>query len=1008
MPKFWNCGTQYTLDVASLRSLGAWILISAFVAPAILTAQISATAYRGLGQPDLTRNGVNRLQGIELAAPAGIAVDVRNGQTKIYIADTGNHRVLGWADARMYQIGDPPSLVLGQYSADASAPLGIGPSGFNAPAALAVDGLNGTLYVADTGNHRVLRFADPFNNPARVEPDAVYGQTDKTGRSANGSGNVFNSLRDPMSVAIDASGNLWIADAGNNRILRYPYGVLDSSSPAADVVLGQKDFNDVGRNRSGAGVSPTGFDTPSGLAFDTSGNLYVSDSANARVLRFTPPFTAESAASVTIGLPTGRTAIGKGLAVSDGHVYVAVPQENRVLVLPVSGTASAIPLNVFGQADLNGRDANVGVQPRAASYTLAGANDVKVDSQGTVFIADTGNNRILRFGANSRSADRVWGQLDFSSNSVNQVKPTGLNGPSKIAIDYSQEPFALYVSDTKNNRVLIWKDAVRFRTGDPADAVIGQSDLRTSISNADGVSRRPTRNSLSSPKGIAVDSSGNLYVADMGNHRVLRFPRPVNQSGVVGADLVLGQPDFNTGTTNIPGAGSLRSPSAVAIGPDGNIFITDTGNNRVVEYSASSQNYAAALRVYGQPNFTSSSGPRVVSAQTLTQPAGITVDRGFNLYIADSGSNRVVIYPNTRDAAAASNAAAVVIGSDRFDMVATGTGRTRLLNPSDVALDSLGRIYVADSKNSRVVVFPSLIFLSITDGAASTIIGQGDATGSAANWNSRDGFATAESMSEPAGIFVDRRDTLYIADTGNHRVVHLLKSARISHGVYRQASALGRGALVVIEGDGLADSEQNSSMPLSQTLAEREVAIEDALRAPLISVSPSTINLQLPSNSPTGSPRVAVRVTGSGELIAGGTVPVTSYAPGLSTKVSNQDNSMNGESTPAVRGTTIRLLGTGQGPVSPALPDGEAAPEGDVKTVAVPTTDGNACLTKQPSICVAIGNTFGEVKFSGLAAGLVGVWQLDVKIPENAPTGNIPVRAVINAVPSNIVTVAIR
>jgi uncharacterized protein (TIGR03437 family) len=135
---------------------------------------------------------------------------------------------------------------------------------------------------------------------------------------------------------------------------------------------------------------------------------------------------------------------------------------------------------------------------------------------------------------------------------------------------------------------------------------------------------------------------------------------------------------------------------------------------------------------------------------------------------------------------------------------------------------------------------------------------------------------------------------------------------------------------------------------------------------------------------------------------------VANYAPGLNTRVLNQDGGTNSENTPAVKGSTIRLLGTGQGPVSPALADGEAAPEGIVKTIAVPTSDGNTCLTQQPSICVAIGNTFGEVKFSGLAAGLVGVWQLDIRIPENAPSGNVAVRAVINAVPSNIVTVAIR
>jgi uncharacterized protein (TIGR03437 family) len=105
----------------------------------------------------------------------------------------------------------------------------------------------------------------------------------------------------------------------------------------------------------------------------------------------------------------------------------------------------------------------------------------------------------------------------------------------------------------------------------------------------------------------------------------------------------------------------------------------------------------------------------------------------------------------------------------------------------------------------------------------------------------------------------------------------------------------------------------------------------------------------------------------------------------------------------------IKLFGTGQGPVSPPVADGEAAPgEPSANTVAVPTVDGQTCLTKQPSVCVAIGSTFGEIQFSGLQAGVVGTWQLNVKIPGNAPSGSVPVRAVINGIPSNIITVSIR
>jgi uncharacterized protein (TIGR03437 family) len=688
-------------------------------------------------------------------------------------------------------------------------------------------------------------------------------------------------------------------------------------------------------------------------------------------------------------------------------LHVALPQEHRVLVYSTAAAEPGAPIAVFGQPDIHSRNPNAGAHPQASATSLAEPADVKIDPNGGVYIADAGNHRVLGFGSGSRSADRVWGQLDFTSNSVNQVEATGLSSPYKIAVDYSRTPFPLYVSDSNNHRVLVWRDSARFRTGDPADAVIGQPDMRTAIANFDGTARRPTANSLSDPKGIAVDGSGNLYVADSGNNRVLRFPRPLDQGGIIAADLVLGQADLNTGTAGITSAGSLRAPSAVAIAPDGGVFVSDTGNHRVLEFAAGAGTNASAIRVFGQPNFASSTGPRAVSAQTLTEPKGVAIDPAFNLYVADSSANRVVVYVNTRDAAAASTAASIVIGSNTFGSVLTGSSRSRLRAPSDIALDSIGRIYVADAGNNRILLFPSLIFLPITDGAALAVVGQSDFGSNAGNWNSQEGMASPESLLDPAGIFIDRRDTLYVGDSGNQRVVHFLKGARISHAAYEQASALGRGALVAIIGDGLAETEVVSSASLAQSLGDREVFVDDTVRSPLLSVSPQVITLQLPSTAPTGTARLAVRTGETGELIAGAMVPVATYAPGLFSKILNQDGTTNSETNPAATGSTIRLMGTGQGPVSPSIADGEAATE-DIKTVAVPTADGNACLTRQPSVCVAVGTTFGEVKFSGLAPGMVGIWQLDVRVPDNAPTGAVPVRAVINAVPSNIVTVAIR
>jgi uncharacterized protein (TIGR03437 family) len=266
---------------------------------------------------------------------------------------------------------------------------------------------------------------------------------------------------------------------------------------------------------------------------------------------------------------------------------------------------------------------------------------------------------------------------------------------------------------------------------------------------------------------------------------------------------------------------------------------------------------------------------------------------------------------------------------------------------------------------------------------------------------------------------LDRKDTLYVGDAGNSRVLHFLKPATIVHGANSQSGApLARGGVASFLGSGLAETEAKSgSGTLLSVLANRDVAVNDEMRAPLFSVTASQIDFQVPAASPLGSARIAVRDSDTGELVAGSVVPLAATSPGLVTneeaakgqgRIMNQDGTMNSPSNAATRGTTIKIFGTGQGPVSPAVPDGETAPA-DASTVAVPTADGPTCLSRQPSVCVAIGSTFGEVQFSGLAPQMVGVWQLTVKIPANATTGTaVPLRAVINGSPSNIVNVAIR
>lgn len=1025
---------QYRFGFQAVTGLALLLAMSGVPLKAqLVQAQLARAAYRVLGQPDLRQNGVNMVQGLELHNPNAVATDFRDGAVRLYIADTRNHRVVAWPDVRTFQNGDPPAIILGQPNPQSAGVLGIGAKGFNGPVAMAVDPANGNLYVSDSNNHRVLRFPSPFANPSRVEPDAVYGQANFN-PPANAPAPSRGSLNRPRGLAFDNQGNLWIADAGNHRIVRYNAAVLDAANPEADLVVGQRDFTSGAANRGlgAAGVSGSGFDTPVGIVFDAQNNMYVSDFANARVLRFNAPVNIDATAAGVFGQPnlTTRGVAGQasastlagpiGLALdASNNLYVAVPNDNRVMVFNAAALLGATAREILGQVDATSTQANPASFPYASASTFSAVSDVKVDVDGNLLFADPGNNRVVLFPRGARAAARVWGQLDFRANGPNRVKPGSINAPFKMVIDYSQAPFALYVSDTNNHRVLGWRDAVRFRNGDPADLVIGQPDFETALPNIDSRgSANPTATSLFSPRGIAVDAGGNLYVADSGNNRVLRYPRPVSQFGRITPDVVLGQANFTSSVSAAVSASSLNAPSGLAIDPEGNLFVADTGNNRVLQFAAGAGTNAAAVRVFGQPGFHTGTASNVASAQTLTSPQGIFVDAAFSLYVADSGANRVVIFPNTRDAGPAGAAAAIVLGQNQFDSSAPGAGLTGLRLPWDVALDSSGSVYVSDAGNNRVLIYPSVLFLPLAGASATGVLGQRDGTGTGANFNSAGSFATAEGLSSPLGIYVDRRDTLYVGDAGNSRVVHFLKPSTVAHGASNQSGTpLGRGGLARFLGVGLAEAEEKiESGSLRQILAGREITINDEVRTPLVSVSSDLIEFQVPSSAPLGTARIAVRVSDTGELLAGASYPVSGTSPGLFVndsaapgqgRITNADGSMNSPTNAAARGSVVKIFGTGQGPVSPPVPDGEPA-SADVSTVAVPTSDGAACLSRQPSVCVAMGNTFGEVQFSGLAPDKVGIWQLTVRIPTNLNPGNVAIRAVINGTPSNIVNLSVR
>ena len=386
--------------------------------------------------------------------------------------------------------------VLGQSSFTSNDPANT-VSGEAAPSAIAFDS-SGDLWVADTFNARVSEYTPPFTEGEAAS--LVLGQASLGVSGCNNGGLSAASLCDPFGLAFDSSGNLWVADAVNNRVLEYVKGSGFATGQAAALVLGQPDFTHSEWNQCDC-VSDTAstFNNPWGIAFDSSGNLWVADAGNNRVLEFVKGagFSTDQAAALVIGQPD------------------------------------------FTHSERNQCDCGT---PSATS--LSGPYDVAFGSSGNLWVADDQNARVLEYqkGAgftDEEAATLVIGQSSFttgSSNGGDGISASVLGEASYLAFDSSGN---LWVSDgfgfsSGDSRVLEYSPG--FSTGEAASLVLGQQDFTHGEWNQCDCDS-PTGSTLDAPAGLAFDSSGNLWVADAGNNRVLEFqgtpPTPTSLPPVI-------------------------------------------------------------------------------------------------------------------------------------------------------------------------------------------------------------------------------------------------------------------------------------------------------------------------------------------------------------------------------------------------------------------------------------------------------------------------------------------
>ncbi len=973
---------------------------------------------RVIGQLSTKINSLtpNLVEGREFLSPESVVVDTSTNPASLYVSDTGNHRVLGFRSATGFANGQAADIVIGQV--DFQTTLQQGPAfstrttGLTSPEGLAVDS-SGNLYVVDAGNNRILRFPQPFKQTGNIFPDLAIGQPDFTTGTANKGGLSASSVSFsgiPASIAFDSSGNLWVADTGNNRVLRFNAGALGaqaSSGPPADLVLGQANFTTNSEN----GVAPplTSFSAigaPAGLAFDAAGRLFVSEAISGRrgrVLVWFPPFTTGQLASRMLGVdqstpppptisqyqfaasPDALFAVGNRIAVSDTF-------NHRILLFPPveqwnSNSFFQAAVAVFGQPDFSTGDSNQTL-PSAGPSTLSQPVGAFFYNA-SLYAADAANNRVLvlpQNGSGFGPATAVLGQLQLTLNSPNLIEGREFNfssaGDGGIAVDVNSPVPHLYVADTYNHRILGFYDLRNIQPGQYADIVIGQPDFLHSVRNYPN--NQPTSNNLNAPTGLVVDPAGNLYVADSGNGRVLRFPSPFANfkpgtpvAITESADLLLGQINF---TTKISDATSqtMSAPYGLAFAGNNGLLVSDLFNNRVLFFAGNSQTFTnsqAASIVFGQADMNSAAAGSGLNQ--MNGPHHIAVDSDDRLYVADSANGRVLIF-NRAPAA----------GNGAFAALTLTTG---LRSPRAVHVNlATGDIWVADAGTNSALRYPDF----------NKLIGTGK-------------FAANATLTDyaPLAIAEDNWGNVFLADNANRVLIYYPGLSAVNAANYwglttTPAFPLAPGLITALYSTGNAGqfgttSASAKSVPLPFDLNGVQVLVNQTPAA-LFYAGPDQINFEVPSNAPrSGTADVEVLEKATGRVLGDTTVVMESVSPGIFTQkangsgdgvIANQDATLNTSANPAAAGSIVTIYMTGQGYITGMPPDGDI-PNAALKTPYTPTVYVGGADFVPPE----------NILYSGLAPTLVGVWQINVRIPKDVislPTAPVQVVVQVNSLVS--------
>jgi sugar lactone lactonase YvrE len=680
----------------------------------------TAFSVRGKSLSELADGEITTLVGgIPFIGDSGLGINASlSFPTAVSVDGAGNVFIIDFINNRVRRLS--PSGVITTIAGN-GAPGFSGDGGpaisasLNFPADVAVDG-GGNIFIADDFNCRIRRIDAITGIITTVAGNGIPGFSGDGGPATNA------RLAFPTAVRVDREGNLIIGEPGNNRIRR-----VDSKTGIITTFAGNgsQNFSGDGGPATNAGLKS------SGILLDAEGNLILSDRVNHRIRRVdaktgiittivgsgTPGFSGDGGPALAARLnnPTG---IGRD---GSGNLYIADRGNNRIRKVDTNGIITTFAGN--GNFAFNGD----GIPATSAGFAPI---DVAVDGSGNVYIADFNNSRIRRVSP-SGIINTIAGIPD-----VTRAGDGGPAGAAKLILSRSVATDIsgnLFIADDFNTRIRRVDKNTGIITTAAGNGNFGFSGNGGSATDA----------TLFQPFEVALDRAGNIFIADLNN-----LIRRVDRSGIITTFAGNGGVGFSGDGGQARNA-NLSFPRGLASDSAGNLFIADRDNNRIRRVDAST-GVITTVAGNGRASFGGDGGSAVSAGLNL--PSGVFVDAAGNLFIADSGNNRIRRVNTSGIITTIAGNGSSALSGDGGQATSAG-----ISFPRTVIADSAGNIFIADSGNDCIRRIDG-------SGIITTIAGNG-----MEGFSGDDGPATGARLRFPEGLAIDAGN-LIIADTFNNAV----------------------------------------------------------------------------------------------------------------------------------------------------------------------------------------------------------------------------------------------